>query len=197
MSRRSLASAAALVGVALTLSACQSVNQDAIDAEAVACPEGSDCFDKVEPVGPGGAVTVEAGEFYFDVKDGVAVDGPVEVTLDNAGGALHNFTIDAASGDTKAVEADAGATQTGTLQLFGGTTYTYYCSIPGHRAQGMEGELTVYVDEAEAEAAAASEQPTDGASAPAAPSEGTTPSDEPTEAASEPAAEPTETPTEA
>ena len=199
MSRRSIASAAALLGAALTLSACQSVDQDAIEAEAVACPEGSDCFDKVEPVGPGGAITVEAGEFYFELQDGVAIDGPVEVTLDNVGGALHNFRIDQAAGETKKVEADAGATETGTLLLFGGTTYTYYCDIPGHRAQGMEGELTVYVDEQSAQAEGAFDEGTDEPTEGGTETEGAA-TEEPTEdstATEEPAPDATETSTEA
>lgn len=164
MSRRSILAATALLGAALTLSACQSVDQDAIAAEALACPEGSDCFDPVQPIGPGGTLTVTAGEFFFELEQGVAIDGPVTVELINEGSALHNFRIDQAVSDDKKVEADAGETATGELLLFGGTEYTYYCDIPGHRSQGMEGTLQVYLDEeaaAEADAAGETETGTD------------------------------------
>ncbi|MBW3620755.1 MAG: hypothetical protein KY461_10960 [Actinobacteria bacterium] len=147
MSRRSLSSAVALVGTAVLLAGCQSVDQDAIQAEAFACPEGSECYDEVKPIGPGGKLVVTTGEFFFDIQEGVAIDGPVTIELINEGDALHNFRIDAAAGDDKKVEANAGETVEGSLELFGGTEYTYYCDVPGHRGQGMEGFLTVYLDE--------------------------------------------------
>jgi nitrite reductase (NO-forming) len=99
-------------------------------------------------------MTIRTFEWGFDIVEGVAVDGPVEITLVNEGGAFHNFQIDAAAGDTKAVEANAGEEGVGTLELFAGT-YTYYCSVPGHRSQGMQGEITVYNSVEEAEAAEA------------------------------------------
>ena len=36
----------------------------------------------------------------------------------------------------------SGDTETLTLNLPAGT-YTFYCNVPGHRAAGMEGTLTV------------------------------------------------------
>lgn len=144
MSRRSLVSAVAL---AMALAGCQSVDQAAVDAEPLACPEGSECYDEVRPIGPGGELVVTTGEFFFDIEEGVAIDGPVTIVLENVGGAVHNFRIDAAASEAKKVEANPGETVEGTLELFGGTEYTYYCDIPGHRGQGMEGFLTVYIDE--------------------------------------------------
>lgn len=128
----------ALVGV-LLLSGCSEVNQDAIAAEAFSAETIND--PKI-PIGPGGMLTVEAGDFFFNV-DGTAVDGEVVIEFLNVGGAEHNFRIDEAAGETKLVEALGGQEATGSLLLFGGTTYTYYCDIPGHRANGMEGTLQV------------------------------------------------------
>jgi uncharacterized cupredoxin-like copper-binding protein len=147
MSRRSLSSAVAVIGAAVALAGCQSVNEAAVDAEPLACPEGSECYDEVRPIGPGGELVVTMGDFYFDIEEGVAVDGPIDVRVMNEGNALHNFRIDAAAGDVKKVEAGPGQEAEGTLELFGGTEYVYYCDVPGHRAQGMEGFLTVYIDE--------------------------------------------------
>ena len=136
---------------ALLLTACGGVNKAAVEAEPLACPTGSDCYDPPLPVGPGGHLEVEAGEFYFKILSGQLVDGPNKITLHNVGGTTHNFRIDSAAGDTKKVEAKAGETVTGTLDLFAGDV-TYYCDIPGHRAAGMEGQATVLTaDEAAAQ----------------------------------------------
>lgn len=136
----------AVLAAGVLLAGCQSVPEAAIEAESLTDERRS---DPVVAVGPGGQLVVEAGEFYFELIEGVAVDGDIEVTLDNVGGALHNFRIDAATGEDKKVEAAAGSEETGTLNLFAGE-YTYYCDVPGHRAAGMEGTLTVYPSEEEA-----------------------------------------------
>lgn len=140
-----------LVAAALLLTACGSaVPEGAIQAQGEACPSGSDCYDPVRPVGPGGEISVEAFEWGFDITAGVARDGTVTVNLENLGSTEHNFRIDGAVGETKTVgDVDAGETITGELQLFGGQTYTFYCSIPGHRAQGMEGTIQVLLPDEE------------------------------------------------
>lgn len=162
MSRRRLLTVAAVAGAAaLGLAGCQGVPDGAVAAEAESCPEGSDCFDPVQPIGPGSTIAVEAFEWGFDVS-GVAVDGPVTVEFDNVGGATHNFRIDAAAGDNKLVEAAAGEQSEGVLELFAGE-YTYYCDIPGHRSQGMEGDLTVYLPDEAPEAGAETSSESGGA----------------------------------
>ena len=59
----------------------------------------------------------------------------------NEGGSPHDVTFEEL-GDDPVVVAQGGETATGTAELEPGT-YTYYCSVPGHRSAGMEGELTV------------------------------------------------------
>jgi plastocyanin len=150
--RRGMLTTAAVAAVsAFVLAGCASVPEGAIEAQAYT---DETLADPKIPVGPGSEMTIRTFEWGFDIVEGVAVDGPVEITLVNEGGAFHNFQIDAAAGDTKAVEANAGEEGVGTLELFAGT-YTYYCSVPGHRSQGMQGEITVYNSVEEAEAAEA------------------------------------------
>lgn len=153
MRRRRTASLAATALLAVALSACSASNQDAVDAAAFTEETAN---DPVEPIGPGSEMTVESFEWGFDIVSGYAVDGGVQITLVNVGDAEHNIRIDAAAGETNLVQAAGGAEATDTLLLFGapgGQVYTYYCDIPGHRGQGMEGELIVYstVEEAEEE----------------------------------------------
>jgi uncharacterized cupredoxin-like copper-binding protein len=51
----------------------------------------------------------------------------------------HDFTL---QGGKRVVDVKGGKTSTGTLRLAKPGTYEFYCSIPGHRAAGMEGTIT-------------------------------------------------------
>ena len=53
---------------------------------------------------------------------------------------LHDFTIDEFDAH---VAADRGETEEGGVTVDEAGTYTFYCSVPGHRSAGMEGTLTV------------------------------------------------------
>jgi plastocyanin len=90
--------------------------------------------------GDGGVVSIEAGDLYFDPEEASASAGTVEFELVNVGAVEHDLVIEEA-GDTNVAHAEPGETVTGSLELEAGT-YTYYCSVPGHRA-AMEGTLEV------------------------------------------------------
>lgn len=98
--------------------------------------------------GDGGSTDIEvtgtdALEFEpadFEVPAGEEVT--VELTAE--GGVEHDFTIEGVDGeDLEVVAADAGATATGTFTIDEAGSYTFYCSVPGHREAGMEGSLEV------------------------------------------------------
>lgn len=84
------------------------------------------------------AVTIEAGDLFFDPTTlSVSADG-VEITLQNTGLIEHDFVIDELGVD---IHTEAGETVTETVTLPAGT-YDFYCSVPGHREAGMEGTIT-------------------------------------------------------
>jgi plastocyanin len=101
---------------------------------------GDDGGDTATADGGDGVVSIEAGDLYFDPEQASASAGTVEFELVNVGAVEHDLVIEEA-GDTEVVYAAAGETATGSIELEAGT-YTYYCSIPGHRAS-MEGTLEV------------------------------------------------------
>ena len=81
-------------------------------------------------------------DFRFAPSDVEAAAGTIGVTLVSTGGP-HTFTLELEEGDdTVAQVFTPGEPNTGEVELEAGT-YTFYCSIPGHREQGMEGTLTV------------------------------------------------------
>jgi uncharacterized cupredoxin-like copper-binding protein len=103
---------------------------------------GSSSKAYVQPKGPSTEnISIEAGNFYFkpnkiSTNAGIAT---IELTAKNG---IHDLVFDGAyPGFT--LEADGGGgTQKLKVDLKPGT-YTFYCSITGHRAAGMEGTLTV------------------------------------------------------
>ncbi|MEX2504755.1 MAG: hypothetical protein WD378_07890 [Egicoccus sp.] len=143
----------------LLVAGCSPVPAGAEDAAAVACPEGSDCFDPIQPVGPGGEVSMDMGNFFFDDIQGTPVTGDVTVTVTNVSDAYHNAQFLGAADGSGLPEAEGGETGEAVVKLFPGE-WTVICNVPGHRAAGMETTVTVYATEEEA-AAAAEEAGTD------------------------------------
>ena len=72
----------------------------------------------------------------LDVKE---QDGKVSLSYVNADPMLHDFTI-----EELGVKVDVPANETETVSFEAKPgTYTFICSIPGHRESGMEGTITV------------------------------------------------------
>lgn len=144
-----------IVAVAsLLLSGCGgSVPEGAIDAESQAAPEGHPDHDPVQPVGPGGALEIEAGDFFFDILGGEPVTGEIDVTGINQADQFHDIHFAGAAEGSEVVEMEAGESDTATVLLFPGE-WTIWCSVPGHREAGMEATVTVYATEEEAAEAA-------------------------------------------
>ena len=136
------------------------------DAEWQAAPEGHPDHDPVMPVGPGGTLEVEAGDFFFDIVGGQPVTGEIEVTGINVSNSFHDIHFAGAAEGSEIIEMDGGETSSGTVLLFPGEV-TMWCDVPGHREAGMEETVTIYATEEEAaEAAEEGDLPTeDGADA--------------------------------
>ncbi|MEX2324391.1 MAG: plastocyanin/azurin family copper-binding protein [Nitriliruptoraceae bacterium] len=111
----------------------------AIAAVVIAACGGGDDAPAAAPAS--GAISVEAGDLYYEPTSLTAAAGEIQITIENTGAVEHDVVIEEA-GDVEVVHAEAGETVTGTVTLEAGT-YTFYCAIPGHRAAGMEGTLTV------------------------------------------------------
>jgi plastocyanin len=82
------------------------------------------------------------GQLAFDTKQLSAKAGKVTITLANASPLEHNVTIAEGSTVLGTTPTFKGGSKALTLTLKAGT-YTFYCSVPGHRQAGMEGTLSV------------------------------------------------------
>jgi plastocyanin len=85
-----------------------------------------------------------SGSLSYDKKTLSAKAGKVTITMTNMSPVGHNITIQ--KGTSGAVLGSTptfmGGTKSVSVNLKAGT-YTFYCSVPGHRQGGMVGTLTV------------------------------------------------------
>ena len=141
------------------------------DAAEVA--EGDDAV----ATNPGGPVLLEAQDpFNWSTKELEAAPGAtIEVT--NTGVMEHDFVIDEL-GISEVLHSGEPVEVVLPDDLTVGDTYTYYCSIPGHRENGMEGTLTIVDAAPAAEEEAASPSAEGESSDEASPESEGTPAEE-------------------
>jgi plastocyanin len=99
------------------------------------------------PSSPAAATTLKlaanpAGQLAYTTKALSAKAGKLTIDFSNASPVEHDVAI--AQGSTVAGQTPVftGGSKTVTITLKPGT-YNFYCTVPGHRAAGMEGTLTV------------------------------------------------------
>jgi plastocyanin len=91
------------------------------------------------------AVALEAnagGQLSYNATKLSAKAGKVTIEMANMSPVEHNVTVAQGSNVLGATPTFKGAKKSLTLTLAAGS-YTFYCSVPGHRQAGMEGVLTV------------------------------------------------------
>ena len=110
------------LGLGFTLAAC---GDDDDDAGASATAGGAEQ-----------TLNVKATDaLKFDPDTLTATAGVIRIVQDNTGAITHTFLIDGQ--DFKLTNEESGE-----IDLAAGD-YVFYCDVPGHRAAGMEGTLTV------------------------------------------------------
>jgi plastocyanin len=96
--------------------------------------------------GGGATLSFEAdpeGGLAYTTTEATTKAGKVTVEFDNPQSLTHDVAIEDSSGkEVGATELIADGSDSTTVDLKPGT-YTFFCSVPGHREAGMEGTLTV------------------------------------------------------
>lgn len=83
------------------------------------------------------------GQLKYNKTQLTANAGKVTIDMTNMSPLTHNVTVESSSGQTLgATPTFQGGSRSLTLNLKAGT-YKFFCSVPGHRAAGMEGTLVV------------------------------------------------------
>jgi plastocyanin len=95
--------------------------------------------------GPGGTVKLAAdeSELKFDVTELTSKPGKVTIDFDNPSSIPHNVEIEAEGGEVLGGTETISQSEESAAVELGPGTYTFFCSIPGHREAGMEGTLVV------------------------------------------------------
>jgi plastocyanin len=95
----------------------------------------------------GGKLSIEAsplGQLSYVTSKASASAGAVTVEMPNKSGVTHNIAIQ--QGTSGAVVGASSFTANGVASVkvtLKPGTYTFFCQVPGHRAAGMEGKITV------------------------------------------------------
>ncbi len=89
-----------------------------------------------------GVLTIEAdptGQLAYVETKAEATAGPIELVMVNKSSVAHDINVENTDVKTP-IATNANATGKGTLTA---GTFTYFCSLPGHREAGMVGKLVV------------------------------------------------------
>jgi plastocyanin len=135
MTRRALALLLVLTASVFALSACGGGSSSSSTTPASTSGGGG---------GGGSTVKISAdpsGALKFEQTDVSATAGSITIDFTNMSSLPHDVKIEGngASGGTDEI---TDSSTTATVDLEPGT-YTFFCSVDGHRAAGMEGTLTV------------------------------------------------------
>jgi plastocyanin len=106
---------------------------------------GSTTATAARSTGPGEKLALKAApgsQLRYDKRTLQAKAGKVTIVMSNPSALSHSVAIEG-NGVSRAGQVVApGGTSTVAAALKPGT-YTYFCTVPGHRQAGMQGTLTV------------------------------------------------------
>ena len=130
---------------AFGLAACGDDDEDS-DATTEATTETTTAAGGGGGGGAGGTVSFTAdsgGSLAYEEDSASVPAGEVTIEFDNPSSTPHDVVIeDSGGGEVARTDVISGDTATASAELSAGE-YTFYCSVDGHRAAGMEGTLTV------------------------------------------------------
>jgi plastocyanin len=133
------------ISVVLTVGAIASaIIVGALEADEDESAAAGKPAEQAAPV-PAGALRLAAdptGQLKFDKSKLEAQAGKVSIAMTNRSTVIHDVSLEGRGVDEHGKLVKGGGTSTVSAQLKPGR-YTFYCSVTGHRAAGMEGTLTV------------------------------------------------------
>ncbi|HEY5708873.1 MAG TPA: plastocyanin/azurin family copper-binding protein [Solirubrobacterales bacterium] len=120
---------------------------ESVDSEAGGEEGGGEATEEpgAGAAGPGGTLQLKASptEIAYDTTELTSKPGKVTIDFDNPAPLEHDVAIED-EGEKELADSEliAESKTSVSVELAPGT-YTFFCTVPGHREAGMEGTLTV------------------------------------------------------
>ncbi|WP_341252343.1 hypothetical protein [Euzebya pacifica] len=92
---------------------------------------------------PSDRIDVGLTDFAIATSNARVVMGTVTMDITNAGATAHDLRVDGGGIDERSEVLPPGATTMVSVATDGADALTLWCSLPGHRRQGMETTLSV------------------------------------------------------
>lgn len=121
----------------------EAASNDSVPAEAPA--KGGKETGSKAVTGPGGTIQLAASEsdLAYDTTSLSSKPGKVTIDFTNPSTLEHDVAIEGANGEDIADSKLIAKSKTSVSAELAPGTYTFFCTVPGHREAGMEGTLTV------------------------------------------------------
>jgi plastocyanin len=146
--KRSLIALAALALASFALAACGGSDSSSSTSSTAASTAGSTSSNSSGSASSGGGSTISisadpSGALAFEQTDVSAAAGKDTLDFTNDSSTPHDVVIEDSSGNQVAATDVIQGSNTSTAADLKAGSYTFFCSLPGHREAGMEGTITV------------------------------------------------------
>jgi plastocyanin len=145
---------AAIVGTTMAFAVVKSVDEQDKRNEELANEEQEAQAETGQPAGAAATLSVSSpadGSLVYQPNGIEAQPGNLTIDYDNPSPVPHSIAVATSNGNVLGeTQPGAGATQTLQLSDLKPGKYVFYCTVPGHREAGMEGDLTVGAGQTEA-----------------------------------------------
>jgi uncharacterized cupredoxin-like copper-binding protein len=135
---------AVIVGTTMAFAIVKSVDEQNKRNDQLAKEQGTTSTTATGPVETLDVSSPSDGSLVYQPNGLQAKPGNVAITYDNPSQVPHSIAVATANGNVVGqVTPFSGAKKTLTLNDLKPGKYVFYCTVPGHREAGMQGDLTV------------------------------------------------------
>jgi plastocyanin len=134
----------AIVGTTMAFAIVKSKDEQKKRNEKLAAEEGTTTTAPTGPVTQLDVSSPSDGGLVFQPNGLTAKPGNVDITYDNPSQTAHSIAVATANGNVLGeVQPFTAGKQSVDLTDLKPGKYVFYCTVPGHREAGMQGDLTV------------------------------------------------------
>ncbi len=133
-----------IVGTTMAFAIVKSVDEQNKRNDKLAAEEGTTSTTASGPVTSLDVSSPADGGLSYSPNGLQAKPGNVAITYDNPSQVPHSIAVATSNGNVLGqVQPFTAGKQTVTLSNLAPGKYVFYCTVPGHREAGMQGDLTV------------------------------------------------------